>query len=107
MISFTNKAKTNTALNPGGFMTVSATENFSSAVVKSIQFAGSYGVETLVQSGGTSERSSACMVSLRHIGVNENSRGAVRSFRNFPETDRTKFQFRKRSMPGGASFGWN
>lgn len=107
MTSFTNKAKTNTALIPGGFTTVSAKESFSSTVVKSDRFAGSYGVETLVQSGGAAERSSTCMVSLQHIGVSENSRGAVRSFRNFPDTDSGKIQFLKRRMPGGASFGWN
>ena len=88
MTSFITNAETSTALNPGGFAVLAAEAKVSSSAEnRSTWFTRKGGVEAHVQSGGIAERSSAFKIALRPIGTSECSRGAARSFRNFPVKD--------------------
>ena len=102
MTSFTNKPETKTTLIPGGISLVTVEEKFSSAAAyQSIRFAGTCGDVVLVPSGGTAERSSTCRIASRPIGVSVNSRGAVRSFRSFPDSSKHEVSILKMERSGG------
>jgi hypothetical protein len=110
MTSFTNKPKANGAGNPGGFtaLEVAGEDVSSNAAYGSNRLAGrSWGVESLVQPGEVAERSSQCRITSRPIGMSASSRGAVRSFRNFPDSKQIDVLIPGRSLPGGISFQRN